>query len=44
MCYVALLLTRCLDGWIGFRKSCYLFVNDTMKFADAEVGGSSFIR
>jgi len=38
---VAFLLTRCLDGWISFRLSCYLFYDVIMNFRDAEVGGCS---
>jgi len=30
-------VNKCMDGWVGFERSCYLLSYERMKFVDAKV-------
>ena len=36
-------VSKCMDGWVGFKRSCYLFSYDRMTFVDAKVCNDVFL-
>jgi len=36
-------VSKCMDGWVGFKRSCYLLSYERMTFVDAKVCNDVFL-